>query len=73
MFNHCPFVGYTYTEDAIACTENEGEVKGSDGWIGFGGDMEPEYLTGEHRLECIKIWKEICRRKVNEAYEEYMA
>lgn len=72
MYNNCPFVAYTHTEDAIACTEDCGEVRGNDGWIGFGGDMEPDHLTDTQRLECLKVWKEICRKKVNEAYEEYM-
>ncbi len=73
MSNDCTFNAFTYTEDAIACTEDDGEVKGSDGWVGIGGDMQPDYLTDEQRIECVKMWKEICRRKVNEAYEEYMA
>ena len=70
--NECPFVTYTETPDSIACTEKFGEVLGEDGWIGFGGDMEPDGVNELKREELRELWKKICQRKVLEAYEEYM-
>lgn len=39
-------------------------------FIGFGGEMEPEQY--DQRENDIKLWKEICREKIEEAYNVYM-
>ncbi|MBE5932440.1 MAG: hypothetical protein E7263_03340 [Lachnospiraceae bacterium] len=63
----CPKFSYTFCPNEIVLTNKEGVVVES---IGFGGDMEPSEI--ENRKEYVMLWKEICKEKINEAYEEYM-
>lgn len=39
--------------------------------IGFGGNMEPDTL--QDRDKRISLWRSICRRKIREAYDEYIS
>lgn len=36
--------------------------------IGFGGDMEPENISEEERQQLTLAWKNICVKKIREAY-----
>lgn len=74
VINKCDYVGYSYAPHEIAYANEKGEVDIGDdsSWVAFGGDMEPENLTENEILECKKMWREICRKKINEAYEDYM-
>jgi len=40
--------------------------------VGFGGDMEPDSLSDEERRSMRKLWGEICKSKIDEAFEDYM-
>lgn len=70
--NNCKHVGFTYAPNEIAYSDHEGEVPTSDHWLGFGGDMEPEQADEKKLQELKRLWEEICVKKINEAYEEYM-
>ena len=63
----CSQFSYTYCPNEIALSDADGIVKD---WIGFGGSMEPEQV--EKRNEYIGIWNEICKMKINEAYEQFL-
>lgn len=54
----------------IAVTISEGVVEYQEDFIGFGGNMEPTNI--QKRADYISIWKNICRKKINEAYDEYV-
>lgn len=66
----CPQFSYSECPNEIAISDNDGLVECQEDYIGFGGDMEPEDL--EKRDDYIAIWKNICRKKIDEAYEEYI-
>ena len=71
--NTCKYVWFTYAPNEIAYADENGEVIiHESSWVGFGGDMEPDNLTEEQRMNCKKLWEEICKKKINDAYEEYM-
>ncbi|MDE6251937.1 MAG: hypothetical protein K2M78_04750 [Lachnospiraceae bacterium] len=63
----CPRFSYTFCPNEIAISDEEGIVEAG---IGFGGDMEPD--EAEKREEYVTIWNEICKEKMNEAYDEFM-
>lgn len=65
----CPRFSYAECSNELAICGSHGEI-GQNDFIGFGGDMEPDNM--ENRKECIDRWKEICRKKIDEAYDEYM-
>ncbi|MDO5392465.1 MAG: hypothetical protein Q4F24_15425 [Eubacteriales bacterium] len=67
----CPQFSYSECPNEIAISDNGGLVECQKDYIGFGGDMEPEDL--EKRDDYIAIWKNICREKIGEAYEEYIS
>jgi hypothetical protein len=72
MENECPFVAYIEAPFEIAYAGDSGEVSDSDSWIGFGCEMVPEDAD-EHRITRLKkLWEEISKQKVQEAYIEYM-
>ena len=55
----------------LAYSHDNGEVR-HDAWIGFGGDMEPE-LYNENEVTTLKdTWQKICKKKVDEAYHEFL-
>lgn len=66
----CQHLSFTKTENEIAYVGESGVVEESDEWIGFGGDMEP--VDDEKRKMLMAKWKEICKKKMDEAYKEYM-
>lgn len=63
----CSKFSYTYCPNEIAISNEEGIVENC---VGVGGDMEPTKL--EKREEYIDIWNDICEKKINEAYDEFM-
>ena len=72
MENSCPFVAYTDAPFEIAYAGESGEVPDADSWIGFGGDMEPDDADEGKITDLKKLWEDICKQKVQEAYKEYM-
>lgn len=67
----CPQFSYTKCPNEISVSDNEGLIKEQVDYIGFGGEMEPTNI--EKREEYISIWNNICRKKIKEAYEEYIS
>lgn len=72
MENKCKQVVYTDAPYELAYSDNVGEVIGKDSWIGFGGDMEFETLDETVISNLKKQWENVCKRKIKEAYNEYM-
>ena len=70
--NSCKYHAFTYAPNEIAFAGEEGVVPDFDAWVGFGGDMESGHLSDEKIEELKKLWEEICRKKIREAYKEYM-
>jgi hypothetical protein len=70
--NNCKFKAFTYADNEICYAGSIGEVDGKDGCIGFGGDMEPQDYCKEKTKELKTLWESICKKKVQEAYEEFM-
>jgi len=70
--NECPFVSYTYCPNEIAYTGVNGEVEDNESWIGFGGEMEPNDNDESKRKELVALWERICKKKIEEAYDEFM-
>lgn len=66
----CLNFSYVKCPNESALTGNEGMVEQKEDFIGFGGDMEPELL--KRRDDYISVWRDICREKISEAYEEYI-
>lgn len=66
----CPQFSYTECPNEISLSNKEGLIGEQEDFIGFGGEMEPADI--EKREEYISIWNSICRKKIKEAYEEYM-
>ncbi|GFN30050.1 hypothetical protein [Paenibacillus xylaniclasticus] len=69
--NDCSYVGHTPAPHEIAYSGENGNVK-DDSWIGFGGEMEPEVYAKSKVNELKRLWKEVCKEKIQEAYDEYM-
>ncbi|WP_255320203.1 hypothetical protein [Paenibacillus elgii] len=69
--NNCPYVGHAPAPHEIAFSGDSGDVE-DDAWIGFGGEMEPEIYSESKDMELKELWKEVCKEKIQEAYEEYM-
>ncbi|MEJ8303112.1 hypothetical protein [Saccharibacillus sacchari] len=72
LSENCPNVSYTYAPYELAYTGEFGVVPDSESWVGFGGDMFPDDNNETKEAELKKIWEAICKRKIKEAYEEYM-
>ncbi|SFF09049.1 hypothetical protein SAMN04487969_113152 [Paenibacillus algorifonticola] len=72
--NSCESLSYIKAPSEIAYSDSEGESEfEKNAWIGFGGDMNPESFDDENNYESLKnIWEEICKRKIQESYNEYM-
>ena len=66
----CPLFSYAECPNEIALSGKDGVIEKQEDFIGFGGEMEPEDI--ERRDKYIAIWNDICRKKMNEAYNEYM-
>ena len=67
----CSHFSYSKCPNEIAVTNSEGVVEYQEDFIGFGGDMEPVNI--KKRNDYISVWKDVCRKKINEAYEEYIS
>ena len=65
----CTQFSYVESPNEIAISESNGSIE-EDSYIGFGDEMEPQDI--KKREEYINSWKEICKKKINEAYDEYM-
>ncbi|MDE6591924.1 MAG: hypothetical protein K2K57_02530 [Oscillospiraceae bacterium] len=66
----CPFCGYFGAENELAVSDSRGlALDGSS--IGFGGEMDTS-CNDEEREILLKKWHDICRKKIDEAYVEYM-
>lgn len=72
IHNNCQYMGCTYCPNEIAYVGTKGVVESYEDSIGFGGDMvsKEENANDEQRLK--NEWETICKRKINEAYYEYM-
>lgn len=70
--NSCKYNTFTEAPNEIAFAGEKGVVPGFEAWVGFGGDMEPKEFSEEEICKLKKLWEEICRKKINEAYKEYM-
>lgn len=68
--NNCEFFSYTDCPFEIAYAGEYGEITSEECWIGFGGEMEPE--DEKKRKILISHWEDICKKKIEEAYDEYM-
>lgn len=66
---NCSFMSFAAAPNQISYSDNDGEAS-SKLQIGFGGEMEPDDITDRRKL--LGIWKEICDKKIKEAYTEYM-
>ena len=66
----CPHFSYAESPNGIAYSNEDGLIESEEDWIGFGGEMFPQQHDDEKR--CIEIWHKICRKKIAEAYDEYM-
>lgn len=72
-FEHkCRFLTYTYAPNELAYSDETGEVPDYDTSVGFGGDMEPKDADNDRIIELKEVWEEICRKKIKEAYIDYM-
>lgn len=70
--NVCEFLSYSNCMNEIAYVGEQGIVEKLDDFIAFGVEME-EICNGDiERKRCLKRWREICLKKIAEAYEEYM-
>jgi hypothetical protein len=74
VLNECPNVGFTDAPYELAFSGANGEIDISDdsSWIGFGGDMEPEGISESTRNQLVYLWGEISKKKIKEAYTEYL-
>lgn len=70
--NQCQFVSYTECPNEFCFAGELGEVHDQESYIGFGGEMEPDSCDEEDRKRLILLWQQICKKKIQEAYEEYM-
>jgi len=72
LAENCPNVSFTCAPHELAYSDEFGVVPDTKAWIGFGGDMLPEEaLDMEPMLK--ELWGNICKKKIQEAYDEYMA
>ena len=62
----CEYLSYTEAPSEIMISDKDG-VSICD--IGFGGDME---TSETERDKNIQLWENICKTKIEEAYNEYM-
>ncbi|TNJ53554.1 hypothetical protein FE784_40385 [Paenibacillus hemerocallicola] len=70
--NNCKHVAFTYAPNEIAYSDDEGEVPDGESWLGLGGEMLPPNANEAQIKDLKSLWKEICVKKIHEAYDEYM-
>lgn len=64
--NKCKYLSYTKTSNELVYVNENGLDEYS---IAFGGEMLPEDEKDDKKM--LDIWKKICIKKIEEAYEEY--
>ncbi|MDB2154093.1 hypothetical protein [Clostridium butyricum] len=72
IHNKCEYMGCTYCPNEIAFASEQGIVKSFDDCIGYGGEMEAEEYNSDETKILLNEWKTICKKKIDEAYDEYM-
>ncbi|URZ05407.1 hypothetical protein [Clostridium felsineum] len=72
IHHNCKYLSTTCCPNEIAFAGSTGVVESFDDCIGFGGEMEPETLDSSEYGVLLSKWKEICKKKIDEAYDEYM-
>ena len=73
--NKCNYLSYTYSPNELAYSGDKGLVIGEDSFIGFGGEMDadPDKKNYEkERQEYLKMWEEVCKEKIDDAYRSYI-
>ena len=81
--NDCSFKNFTQCPNGFVYVGSFGEVKDRDSYIGFGGDMYPDSVNDDASDEEIKIWEDksaeliniwegISKKKIAQAYDEFM-
>jgi hypothetical protein len=68
----CPHLSFTDAPLEIAYSDDSGDVDMSECCCGFGGYMEPDDISATEREKLTVSWREICKRKIQEAWEDYM-
>ena len=68
LFNKCPYLSFTSCEDTLCYTNSFSETE-SDTIVSLGGEMLPDSCNEE---DLKLLWKKISKRKIEEAYQEYM-
>jgi hypothetical protein len=74
LFNDCSYITFVEAPYELAFSKEFGDVDVYDefSWVGFGGDMEPDHIREQEKSELLKLWEKICKKKIKEAYDEYM-
>ena len=72
IHNNCEYMAYTYCPNEIAYAGEYGVVESFDNCIGYGGEMEGNEDDLEESRILLDKWGDICRSKIDEAYDEYM-
>ena len=72
IHNKCEYMGCTYCPNEIAFTSKKGIVEFFDDCIGYGGKMEIEDDNLDEANILLTKCKIICKKKIDEAYDEYM-
>ena len=67
----CSQFSFCECPNEIAISGEKGLIEHDEDCIGFGGNMEPDTL--QDRDKRISLWRSICRRKIREAYDEYIS
>lgn len=70
--NECEFFSYSKLSNEMAYISKNSLVKSEKYSCGFGGDMYPQKSNDEINQVLIKKWEEICTKKIEEAYTEYL-
>jgi hypothetical protein len=68
--NDCPFKGFAECPNELAFVGEFGEVKDEESFVGFGGEMDSDDDKEKELL--LNLWSKISKKKIDEAYEEYM-
>lgn len=63
----CKQFSFTSVENELLFSDKNGIAKEI---IGFGGAMDPDNYDDIDKY--LDLWENICKRKINEAYDEYM-
>lgn len=72
IHHNCQYLCHTYCPNEIAFAGSNGVIESFDDCIGFGGEMEPDIYDSNEINILLKEWKLICKKKIDEAYDEYM-